>query len=146
MGGQAETSTFSSRVVLRKEEGGEAQALHLLEEARVFFAVKPELLSDFRLAVLEACLNALEYGQPPVEVEVEARRQEDGVHFWVRVIDHGPGFRPEAVPQPQLADKLSSPRKRGWGLEIMRRFADGLAFDSQPGRMVVRLYRLIPGS
>lgn len=141
MGGEAEPSTFSSRVVLCKEKGGEAQALQLLEEARVFFAVKPEVLSDFRLAVLEACLNALEHGKAPVEVEVEARGDEDGVHFWVQVIDHGSGFRPEAVPQPQLADKLSSPRKRGWGLEIMRRFSDRLAFDVQPGKMVVRLYR-----
>lgn len=146
MGGQTDTDTFASRVVLRKEKGGEAQALHLLEEARLFFAVRPELLSDFRLAVLEACLNALEHGQPPVEVEVEAHRQEDGVHFRVRVIDHGPGFQPEAVPQPQLADKLSSPRKRGWGLVIMRRFSDGLAFESQPGRMVVSLYRIASGS
>lgn len=146
MGGHAESSTFSSRVVLREAEGGEAQALRLLEEARVFFAVRPEVLSDFRLAVLEACLNALEHGQPPVEVEVEAHRQEDGVHLWVRVMDHGPGFEPEAVPQPQLADKLSSPRKRGWGLEIMRRFADGVAFDSKPGRTVVTLYRLASGS
>ncbi|MFN3414206.1 MAG: ATP-binding protein [Thermoanaerobaculum sp.] len=146
MEGQTDTDTFASQVVLRKEKGGEAQALHLLEKARLFFAVKPEVLSDFRLAVLEACLNALEHGQPPVEVEVEAHRRDDGVHFWVRVIDHGPGFHPEAVPQPQLADKLSSPRKRGWGLEIMRRFADGLAFDSQPGRMVVSLYRLASGS
>lgn len=146
MEGRADTSTFSSRAVLHQEEGGEAEALHLLEEARAFFAVKQDALSDFRLAVLEACLNALEYGKPPVEVEVEAHREGDRVHIWVRVVDHGPGFRPEAVPQPHLADKLSSPRKRGWGLEIMRRFSDGLAFDSQPGLTVVSLYRLVSGS
>ncbi len=146
MGRQSETATFSAQVELCKEEGGEAQALQLLEEARCFFAVKPEALSDFRLAVLEACLNALEHGQAPVAVEVEGHRDGEEVHFWVRVVDHGPGFRPEAVPQPQLADKLSSPRKRGWGLEIMRRFSDRLTIDVQPGRTVVSLYRLASGS
>lgn len=143
--GHKETESFCSRVVLGQETGSEAQALQLLEDARVFFAVKPELVSDFRLAVLEACLNALEYGKPPVEVEVEASQHEDGVHFWVRVVDHGPGFSPEGIPSPQLADKLGSPRKRGWGLEIMRRFSDRLHIESRPGRTVVSLYRLASG-
>lgn len=140
--GLGDTGAFSSRAVLGGEAGSEAEALRLLERAREFFSVRPELLSDFRLAVLEACLNALEYGKPPVEVEVEARRQGDGVHFWVRVTDHGPGFAPETVPSPQLADKLASPRKRGWGLEIMRRFADHMSVDSRPGKTVVSLFRL----
>lgn len=136
------TDAYSSRTVLGHEAGSEAGALQLLEEARAFFSVKPELVSDFRLAVVEACLNALEYGKPPVEVEVEAWREGDAVHFWVRVTDYGPGFSPESVPSPQLADKLGSPRKRGWGLEIMRRFADRLVVDSRPGRTVVSLFRL----
>lgn len=137
--------TFTSQVELSGTPGCEAEALRLLEEARQFLAVRSEVVADFRLAVLEACLNALEYGKPPVDVEVEAHRDRDGVRFWVRVSDCGPGFSPEAVPQPQLADKLASPRKRGWGLEIMRRFADELKVESRPGRTVVTLVRAVSG-
>jgi len=132
---------FTKAVTLALGPGAEAQALALLEEVRQAFGIAQEALADFRLAVLEACLNALEHGAPPVEVEVEGERVGAGLRLWVHVVDHGQGFSPQGIPRPHLPAKLGSPRKRGWGLEIMRRFADDLQVESQPGYTKVSLMR-----
>ncbi|MGQ9495512.1 MAG: ATP-binding protein [Thermoanaerobaculaceae bacterium] len=124
---------------LPAQEGAEGQALELLEEVRCFFSLPSEALADFRLAVVEACLNALEHGAPPVEVEVKGKREGDVVTVCVLVRDHGPGFHPENIPQPQLPAKLRSDRKRGWGLAIMQRFTDRLEINSRSGLTEVRL-------
>lgn len=124
---------------LPAQEGAENQALELLEEVRCFFSLPSEALADFRLAVVEACLNALEHGAPPVEVEVKGKREGAMITVSVLVRDHGPGFHPEKIPQPQLPAKLHSDRKRGWGLAIMQRFADQLEINSRLGLTEVRL-------
>ncbi|MCS7182665.1 MAG: ATP-binding protein [Thermoanaerobaculum sp.] len=143
--GEPAPKVIAGEVLLAAESGAEADALHLLDRVLGALGVGSEALCEFRLAVVEACLNALEYGRPPVKVAVEAERGPDWVQLVVRVEDHGPGFSPSSVPPPQLADKLASPRKRGWGLEIMRRFTDRLEVDSQPGKTVVTLYRVFSG-
>lgn len=127
------------------EEGAESQALELLEEVRSFFSLSFEALADFRLAVVEACLNALEHGAPPVEVEVDGEREGDSLMICVLVRDHGPGFSPEDIPQPQLPAKLQSDRKRGWGLAIMQRFAHRLEISSRVGLTEVRLWLVMEG-
>lgn len=137
------TNLFSARTTLQPGEGSEGQALVLLEKVRRYLALPAESFSEFRLAVVEACLNALEHGAPPVEVEVAAERVAQGWRVVVCVIDHGQGFSPASVPQPELPAKLASGRKRGWGLEIMRRFADEVTFNSRPGLTQVRLVRLL---
>lgn len=125
---------------LPAEEGAESHALELLEEARRFFSLPSEALADFRLAVVEACLNALEHGAPPVEVEVQATREGGLVIFCVLVRDHGLGFHPESIPKPQLPAKLRSDRKRGWGLAIMQRFTHRLEVNSREGLTEVKLW------
>ena len=141
----ATAGRFRASCTLSPGEGAEAQALALLEKLRLALGLPGEALADFRLAVVEACLNALEHGAPPVEVTVEGRRRGQQVRVVVRVVDHGPGFAPEAVPRPELPAKLASPRKRGWGLEIMRRLADQVSVSSHPGRTQVSLVRVLRG-
>lgn len=137
------TNLFRARATLQSSEGSEGQALGLLERVRRSLAFPAEAFSEFRLAVVEACLNALEHGAPPVEVEVTAEKVAEGWRVVVCVIDHGQGFSPASVPRPELPAKLASDRKRGWGLEIMRRFADEVTFSSRPGLTQVRLVRLL---
>lgn len=138
-------SRFHRSCELSPGESGEAQALVLLEELRRAFGLPGEALADFRLAVVEACLNALEHGAPPVQVMVTGQRQGSELRVVVEVVDHGPGFEPETVPRPELPAKLASPRKRGWGLEIMRRLADRVTVSSHPGQTRVKLVRVLRG-
>jgi len=128
------------RLVLPRRPHAELEAGLAVDRIGLESGFSRDTLAEVRLAVLEACLNALEYGAGDVEVELEAHRN---AHPWlvVRVTDHGPGFDPAAVPKPRLNEKLHANRKRGWGLELMRRLMDEVEISSRPGLTQVRMVR-----
>jgi serine/threonine-protein kinase RsbW len=129
------------RLVLPRTPRAELLASRAVEEAGHRIAFPRDTLAEVKLAVVEACLNAIEYGTGEVEVEVIAHA--DDAHPWmeVAVVDHGPGFDPSGVPKPVLSDKLRSTRKRGWGLELIRRLMDEVQITSEPGLTRVRMIR-----
>jgi serine/threonine-protein kinase RsbW len=129
------------RLVLPRSPRAELLATRAVEEAGHRIAFPRDTLAEVKLAVVEACLNAIEYGTGEVEVEVIAHA--DDAHPWmeVAVVDHGPGFDPSGVPKPVLSDKLRSTRKRGWGLELIRRLMDEVQITSEPGLTRVRMIR-----
>ena len=104
-----------------------------------------DTLEEVKLAVVEACLNALEHGTGEVEVEVIAHPETTPVSLEVVIVDHGPGFDPAGIPTPRLEAKLRGNRKRGWGLELMRHLMDEVEVTSRPGFTQVRLLRLRGG-
>jgi serine/threonine-protein kinase RsbW len=128
-------------LVLPRAPRAELLATKAVEEAGQRIAFPRDTLAEVKLAVVEACLNAMEYGTGEVEVEVIAHPNE--AHPWmeVAVVDHGPGFDASAVPKPVLEDKLRSTRKRGWGLELIRRLMDEVEITSQPGLTRIRMIR-----
>lgn len=128
-------------LVLPRAPRAELLATRAIEEAGHRIAFPRDTLAEVKLAVVEACLNAMEYGTGEVEVEVIAHPND--AHPWIEVavVDHGPGFDASAVPRPVLEDKLRSTRKRGWGLELIRRLMDEVEITSQPGLTRVRMIR-----
>ena len=128
------------RLVLPDEPRAELHAVRALEALGRDAGFSRDTLAEVKLAVVEACLNALEYGGGDVKVELVAHRDTEP---WLEVIvvDGGPGFDPESVPEPELTAKLHSDRKRGWGLELMRRLMDTVEVTSRPGRTRVRMVR-----
>jgi serine/threonine-protein kinase RsbW len=129
------------RLVLPRTPRAELLATQAVEKAGQRIAFPRDTLAEVKLAVVEACLNAFEYGSGEVEVEVVAH--PDNAHAWIEVavVDHGPGFDPAGVARPVLEDKLRSDRKRGWGLELIRRLMDEVEITSQPGLTTVRMIR-----
>lgn len=104
-----------------------------------------DTLEEVKLAVVEACLNALEHGHGEVEVEVIAHPEKVPPSLEVLIVDHGPGFDPAEIPTPHIEAKLRGNRKRGWGLELMRHLMDQVEVTSRPGFTQVRLLRLRGG-
>lgn len=129
-----------SRLLLSPMPHVELVAAQAVEEIAAGLSFPRDTLDEVKLAVVEACLNALEYGGGKVEVELTAHGG-DAAHIEVTVIDHGPGFDPESVAQPRLDDKLHNPRKRGWGLELIRRLMDRVEIHSRQGRTEIRMVR-----
>ena len=105
-----------------------------------------DTLAEVKLAVVEACLNALEYGAG--EVVVELTVHPDSAFPWIEaaVVDHGPGFDPGAQPRPVLETKLRARRKRGWGLELIRRLMDEVEITSRPGLTRIQMIRRTGGA
>jgi len=129
------------RLVLPRVARAELLASRAVEEAGQRIAFPRDTLAEVKLAVVEACLNALEYGAGDVEVEVVAHPNDARAWIEVAVVDHGPGFDPSTVTRPVLEDKLRSKRKRGWGLELIRRLMDEVEITSEPGRTKIRMIR-----
>lgn len=129
------------RLVLPRVARAELLASRAVDEAGQRIAFPRDTLAEVKLAVVEACLNALEYGAGEVEVEVTAHPDDARAWIEVAIVDHGPGFDPARVPRPVLEDKLRSKRKRGWGLELIRRLMDEVEITSQPGLTRIRMTR-----
>jgi serine/threonine-protein kinase RsbW len=94
-------------------------------------------VGDIRMAVIEACINAIEHAYrdrpadcPPPEVDLRCSGEPVDAaatvpaRFRVIVQDHGRGFDLAAYETPTFEKKLHALRKRGWGLHLIRGFMD----------------------
>jgi anti-sigma regulatory factor (Ser/Thr protein kinase) len=91
-----------------------------------------EVIGQLQIAVIEACINAIEYGKgtdDTVRIAVAADRDR----LSVSIDSAGPEFIMQETGEPftnQAAAKASS---RGWGIKLMKRFADEVTFERIPG-------------
>lgn len=93
-----------------------------------------------RLAVEEALTNAFRHGhkalprETPVTLDLTVGPEE----VTIAVEDQGPGFTPEAVPDPTLDENLDKPQGRG--LMLMRAYMASIDYNSK-GNRVTLVYR-----
>lgn len=98
-------------------------------------------LEDLRLAVSEACSNAIkaharEDSPEPVMIrcDVEAER------FAVEIIDHGPGFDPdELTALPEVTDPARLEHESGLGIPLIRVLTDRASFRQHANGMAVKM-------
>ncbi|MGI9119646.1 MAG: ATP-binding protein [Acidimicrobiales bacterium] len=92
--------------------------------------IDDDRLEDLRIAVSEACTNAVEAQQAVgMEQRVVLRCLIDPVNLEVRVEDSGNGFDPAAVPaRPPVIDPAQLGPERGWGLLLIRALVDDVRF------------------
>jgi serine/threonine-protein kinase RsbW len=92
-------------------------------------------IDDLKLAVSEACTNALEAnhragGDAPVVVSC----WEAPERFEVRVTDSGGGFDPDQLPDhPPVTDPDRLNFERGLGIPLIRSLVDDVRFESVEG-------------
>ncbi len=91
-------------------------------------------IDDLKLAVSEACTNAIEAYEPAGEERVVLRWRDGQDRVEVDVQDHGPGFDPSTLPErPSVADPLRPNYERGLGVPLMRALVDEVEFASSAG-------------
>jgi serine/threonine-protein kinase RsbW len=104
-------------------------------------------IDEVKMAVVEACINAFEHSETPDrKVELDFRigiANGNRVFLEVGVADAGKGFDPLRISPPDLAHKLKSSRKRGWGIKIIESLMDDVRIESgtHGTRIVMRKYR-----
>ena len=99
-------------------------------------SMSPDRIDEVRMAVVEACINALEHSQSSenkVFVTLEVLGGQDPEKLRITVQDTGIGFSPEEIEEPTIEEKLKSRSKRGWGLKIIRGLMDEVEIHSHPG-------------
>ena len=97
-------------------------------------AMSEEALADLKLAVTEACGNAVRHAYPtdggePGTVRVVYEVGPDVIEITVE--DDGPGVTLDEVPDDVFADE--DPAESGMGLAIIRAVMDELAVEPRPG-------------
>jgi serine/threonine-protein kinase RsbW len=98
-------------------------------------------LEDLRLAVSEACANAVDAQLAAgVEAPLEVRIEAADAALAVTVTDHAGGFEPEAVdPIPVPTDPQRLRHERGLGIPLMHSLVDEVSFARVDGGTAVRL-------
>jgi serine/threonine-protein kinase RsbW len=93
-----------------------------------------------RLCLEEALVNAVRHGNkedPSKRVAVRYRVTQDGAV--VEVEDEGPGFDPDAVPDPLAPENLEKPSGRG--LLLMRHYLTSVDFNRKGNCVTLRRCR-----
>ncbi|HVL03422.1 MAG TPA: ATP-binding protein [Acidimicrobiales bacterium] len=93
--------------------------------------IDDDRLEDLRIAVSEACTNAVEAHQAVGrDQRVVLRCLVEQEVLQVSVEDRGDGFDPASVPpRPLVGDLGQLNSERGWGLQLIRALVDDVTFE-----------------
>ncbi len=100
-----------------------------------------ERIDDLKLAVSEACTNAIEaHGAISTDERVLLLCSTDGGTVEVSIQDRGGGFDPSQLPDhPPVTDPDRLKFERGLGIPLIRALVDEVQFSSSEGGTAVRL-------
>ena len=98
------------------------------------------------VAMVEACLNAMEHGGGPVTVRLHSENRTDRPCLVIEVEDHGQGFDPAVAPQNSPSRVFGRSSKRGWGLTLIRELMDDVQIRSEPGKTLVHMCKYVESS
>lgn len=106
--------------------------------SRLHFSI--DEIEDIKLAVAEACTNAIQHAHDSAFIEIKCEALTDGLRINVR--DYGRGTRPETIRSRNIEDE----RVGGLGVFLIRSLMDDVTYDVHPenGTQLVMLKRL-PG-
>jgi serine/threonine-protein kinase RsbW len=95
------------------------------------------------VAIVEACLNAIEHGGGQMVVRLSGEDDGDPPQLIIEVEDSGEGFDPATAPSNAASRVLGCASKRGWGLTLIRELMDEVQIRSQPGHTLVRMCKYV---
>lgn len=107
--------------------------------------MSPDRIDEVRQALIEACINALEHSHAvdrEVFVTFQVVGAKDPEKLRILVSDHGVGFSPDRVIEPNLVEKMSSGNFRGWGLKLIRGLMDEVEIRTGPDGTTVVMVKM----
>jgi serine/threonine-protein kinase RsbW len=105
-------------------------------------SVSDDRIDDLKLAVSEACTNAIEanVAAPADDPRVVVRVWEAPERLEVCIIDSGLGFDPDQLPaHPPVTDPQRLNFERGLGIQLIRSLVDAVRFESGPDGTSVQM-------
>ena len=95
------------------------------------------------VAIVEACLNAMEHGGGQMVVRMSADPLDERPALVIEVEDHGGGFDPAEAPRNSATRVHGCTSKRGWGLTLINELMDEVQIRSNPGMTQVRMCKYV---
>ncbi len=130
------------KIELPKIPDIELVALEGLERLAKHLEIPEEKVGEAKIVITEAIINGFEHGgndQDRVDVEFTI----DSKELVVFVQDYGKGFEPSDVAVPNIATKLGSKNKRGWGLQLMKSMSDDFKIESGAAGTKITIKKLL---
>ncbi len=107
----------------------ELAASKTAEAVAEYMALDEEKTAEVTMALIEACINAFEYGKgKDNNIYIRFILKKDALAIEIK--DRGKGFDSSQVEIPDIEKKIHSKRKRGWGLQLMKELMDEVKIDS----------------
>lgn len=121
-------------------------AARAVEEMAKKANIDEESISQIKMALIEACINASEYGRKGngkihIKILLEGEGEERKLTIYVE--NEGGDLKPYLVSEPSLEEKMGSTYKRGWGFKLMRVLMDEVSFDKWMGRTRLKMVKYI---
>lgn len=142
MGALTEDVHFTQRIEFPAKAENIHLAEKLIDEACGRYQVHESLYGNILIALTEAVNNAIHHGNgldPAKQVSLGYSAAADKITFVV--VDQGPGFDYNNLPDPTDPRNIEKPHGRG--VFLMRALSDGLEF-SDNGAAVAMTFNLTP--
>jgi serine/threonine-protein kinase RsbW len=124
--GTDETVSFEIALPMVKE--AELVAAHCLEQVGKNLGMHPDAIGQLQIAVIEACINAMEHGKGTgKKVRIGIIGAADRLE--VSIESDGREFVPMETGEPVVDREQAKASGRGWGIKLMKRFADEVRFE-----------------
>ena len=127
------------RVIPSNMEAGRRILVELLRQLETAGWSRRDIFA-VHLAMEESLVNAIRHGNrldPAKRVSIQCRMALDLVR--IEITDEGPGFDPNAIPDPTLPERLDVPGGRG--LLLMRTFMSRVEFHDCGRRILLERRR-----
>jgi serine/threonine-protein kinase RsbW len=136
------TNPVTLKIELPKIPDIELVALEGLERLAKHLDIPEEKVGEAKIVITEAIINGFEHGgnhNDRVDVEFTI----DAKELVVFVQDYGKGFEPTDVEEPDIAAKMGSDNKRGWGLKLMKSMSDDFKIESGAAGTKITIKKLL---
>ncbi len=113
-----------------------------LEQIGKNLNINQEAIGQLQIAVIEACINAIEHGRGMDDkVYVSVVAEED--HLEVSVESAGQEFIIQETGEPYRDQEAAKTAGRGWGIKLIKRFVDNVRFEKTTyGTKIVLLKKI----
>jgi anti-sigma regulatory factor (Ser/Thr protein kinase) len=136
-------SSFTVELLLPHAPEAELVAAQCLEQLGRNRKVPDEVIGQLQIALIEACVNALEHGAGGKPVPVRIQVAENDIAVSVSSI--GRDFVLDGTGEPASTPHPGGELRRGWGVTLMKRFCDDVRFErTAQGTTVVLRKRWSP--
>ena len=106
----------------------ELVATHTSDVVAKHMNLSEEKSAEISMALIEACINAFEHSETKEDIYIHFIISDE--NLTIKVIDKGVGFDASAIELPNIDQKITDERKRGWGLMLIKELMDKVDYES----------------
>ncbi len=115
-------------MVIPMASDAELVAAKAVEQICRSIRLDPDLISQIQSALIESCINAIEHsGSYDKKVFLRITASDEKLEIIIE--SDGKPFDASAKDEWTVEDRLLSPDKRGWGLDLMRKIMDDVKVE-----------------